>query len=216
MSVKTKLLSEEAVLTSKLKRAAIAPIASTQDMDEIALVSLKLKDPKKDPKQDPTTKTPDASKETAMFTKGKGGKGSPKGKGSSKGNRWTEPPWESNWGQAATGEEQNYRQWNPSPRSKGKGKGKHNADSGKAFNPQSLWCDIHQRYGHSTDWCFENPNRTGGPPPSNNGLWCETCNRSGHSADTCFAATIRIAPKGKGKTQPKGNTVPYGDRHWKS
>ena len=95
-----------------------------------------------------------------MFTKGKGGKGSPKGKGNSKGNRWTEPPWESNWGQAATGEEQNYRQWNPSPRSKGKGKGKHNADSGKAFNPQSLWCDIHQRYGHSTDWCFENPNRT--------------------------------------------------------
>jgi hypothetical protein len=104
MSVKTKLLSEEAVLTSKLKRTTMAPTASTQDADEIALVSLKLKDSKTDTKQDPTTKTPDASKETALFTKGKGGKGSPNGKGNLKGNNlWTEPQWESNWGQAATG-----------------------------------------------------------------------------------------------------------------
>jgi hypothetical protein len=33
-------------------------------------------------------------------------------------------------------------------------------DHGRGFDPQQLWCDIRQLYGHSTDWCYENPHRT--------------------------------------------------------
>jgi hypothetical protein len=99
LSVKTKLLSEEAVLASKIKRAAIAPTSKATE-GEIAFVSLKLKDSKKDTKKDPATTTHDASKDTTLFTKGKGGKGSPKGKGNSNGNnRWPATQWEGNWGQ---------------------------------------------------------------------------------------------------------------------
>jgi hypothetical protein len=76
LSVKTKLLNEEAVLASKSKRAAIAPTTKATE-DEIAFVSLKLKDskPAKETKQDPATANYDASKDTTLFTKGKGGKG---------------------------------------------------------------------------------------------------------------------------------------------
>ncbi len=87
-------------------------------------------------------------------------------------------------------------------------------DPSKGAVPQSLWCDIHQRFGHSTDWCFDNPNRTGGPSTYNDGLWCGTCNRPGHTSTSCFATTIRLPSTGKGKRQSdKGN---YGDRRWKS
>ena len=46
------------------------------------------------------------------------------------------------------------------PHGKGKGRGK-----GTGFDAKQLWCDIHQQYGHSTDWCYKNPNRTNGAPP---------------------------------------------------
>jgi hypothetical protein len=86
-------------------------------------------------------------------------------------------------------------------------------DPSQGFDPQTLWCDIHQRFGHSTDWCFESPNRTGGPAPNSSGPWCETCNRSGHTSNNCFASTIRIPAKGKGKGKRQSNP---GERNWKS
>jgi hypothetical protein len=87
-------------------------------------------------------------------------------------------------------------------------------DQGKGFDSQQLWCDIHQRYGHSTDWCYDNPHRTGGKPP----LWCELCNRSGHTANSCYATSIRISPKGKGSPPSKGSKGKghHGNRGWKS
>jgi hypothetical protein len=105
MSVKIKLLSEEAVLTSQTKKASQAPLPSTSTDDEIALVSKKMKDNKKHP----ITKTPQAattetaeetSLDKALWVKGKGGKGNPTGKGHAKGkNCWHTPDqhWNDTW-----------------------------------------------------------------------------------------------------------------------
>jgi hypothetical protein len=100
MSVKTKLLSEEAVLTSKLEQKDTKKATTfneTEKDDEIALASLKLKGKKKEP----TAKTPDDPKDTkdaALIMKGKGGKGDAKGKANSKGNyRWQFSRSEWNW-----------------------------------------------------------------------------------------------------------------------
>ena len=103
MSVKTKLFSEEAVLTSQSKKASLAPLPTKTTDDEIALVSKKTKDNKKHP----TTKIPTApqpaatteateeplgSLDKALWLKVKGGKGNPNGKGHPKGkNRWHAP-----------------------------------------------------------------------------------------------------------------------------
>jgi hypothetical protein len=171
--------------------------------DEIALVAKKTKDVKKStttktqPVTPPASTTTDemassSTPDTALWLKGKGGKGkSSKGK-----NRWPTPdqPWGDTW-----------TQWTPSP--KGKGQGKGNA------NTAQLWCDICQRQGHSTDWCYDNPQRTGGKPLYDD-LWCDTCNRSGHTSSSCFATSIKIIPKGKGKT--KGKPGKSGNRAWKS
>jgi hypothetical protein len=78
---------------------------------------------------------------------------------------------------------------------------------------KTLWCDICQRQGHSTDWCYDNPNRSGGKPLYDE-LWCETCNRSGHTSRSCYATSIKITPKGKGKS--KGKPGKSGNRGWKS
>ena len=56
MSVKTKLLSEEAVLTSQTKKASMTPLLSKTVDDEIALVSKTKKDLKK-PKNPPAVTT---------------------------------------------------------------------------------------------------------------------------------------------------------------
>ncbi len=56
MSVKTKLLSEEAVLTSQTKKASMTPLPSKTVDDEIALVSKTKKDHKK-PKNPPAATT---------------------------------------------------------------------------------------------------------------------------------------------------------------
>jgi hypothetical protein len=96
MSVKTKLLNEEAVLTSKSKQkdskkvTFISSSGETEKDDEIVLVSaLKITGKKKE-KKELTAPTPDDPKDNALFVKGKGGKGGKKGKGHPKGNhRWS-------------------------------------------------------------------------------------------------------------------------------
>jgi hypothetical protein len=213
MSVKTKLLSEEAVLNSKSKKDNIANTSKdTEKDDEIALASLKLTDKsKKSP-----IKTPDDSKDQSLFIKGKGGKGSPKGKGNPKG-KWRDPTWEHtwpSWSPTANATEPQHGSWATPSKGKGKGKDRGKAEREKGFDSQSLWCDIHQKYGHSTDWCFDNPYRTGGPSPNSDGSWCTTCNRTGHTSDSCYVTSIRIPSKGKGKT--KGGKGHYGNRAWKS
>jgi hypothetical protein len=160
-----------------------------------------------------------------LFTKGKGVKGYPKGKGNPKGNqRWRVPDldWENNlidWGQPAPNAAPHHDQgtWSQHQPPKGKGRGQDKSSTGpdKRFDPQTLWCEIHQKYGHSTDWCFDNPDRTGEPPPNTDGSWCDTCNRPCYTSTSCFATTIRISPKGKGKRQ-KGGKGNYGERNWKS
>jgi hypothetical protein len=129
-----------------------------------------------------------------------------KGKRDSKGNRWRAPAsdWDNKWNEWPN---QDPGKWTP-PTKGGKGKGKDD----KRFDPQSLWCEIHQTYGHSTDWCYENPNRTGGPPRNHESLWCETCNRPGHVSTSCYATSIRTKGKG-GTVKGKGNS---GDRNWKN
>ena len=215
LKVKTKLRNEEAVLTTKSKQKnskTSSTLGETEMDDEIALSSLKIKGKKAKDKPIVPVKTTDDPQEipdTTLFTQGKGGKGHPKGKGTRGRNRWnsSETAWDPNWndwGQQHSGQPQ----WTSPPKGKGRGK-----DKGKS-DPNTLWCDIHQKSGHSTDWCFDNPNRTGGPAPYTDGLWCDTCNRPGHASTSCFASTIRIPSKGKGKRgDGKGN---YGDRRWKS
>jgi hypothetical protein len=112
--------------------------------------------------------------------------------------------------------------WQPLPQ---KGKGKQPLKS-------KLWCDIHQAYGHSTDWCFENPYKSGGPPkqewnPYKSGgpatqEWCNHHQTYGHSTEACRKGNGQAPPPqqqghpshanakgGKGKT--KGSS-----RSWKS
>jgi hypothetical protein len=201
MSVKTKLLSEEAVLTSKSKKHHQHAKTTTDVNDEIALKLQETKLSKKTAK-DAAKESKDKAAEDAalLYIKGKGGKGPPKSKDNGW-NTWNDPQWNQPWTAPA----------------KGKGKGK---DTAKPFDPQGLWCDIHQKYGHSTEWCFDNPNRTGGKPTPATRPWCDSCNSYGHTSATCWANPSG-PPKGKGKSQyPKGKGGKgkdrYGDRQWKS
>jgi hypothetical protein len=154
--------------------------------------------------------------DSAQFTKGKGGKkGSPKGQRQWGDEQWTQwqpttwlpPPIEPSWQSFST-----------------KGKGQ------QQTKPKQ-WCDIHQAYGHSTDWCFDNPHRTGGPPKwASKGSpkqewqqqeWCDHHQTYGHSTAACR--------KGKGLNQPspqpgqppppkggKGKVKGPRERKWKS
>jgi hypothetical protein len=82
--------------------------------------------------------------------------------------------------------------WQPLPQ---KGKGKQPLKS-------KLLCDIHQAYGHSTDWCFENPYKSSGPPkqewnPYKSGgpatqEWCNHHQTYGHSRKRAVKATDKI------------------------
>ena len=166
LSVKTKLLSEEAVLHSKSKSAKDQPTHGKGNDDEIAL---KLQDVKisKDAKERTNNKAPDTPTDTAFLLKGKGGKGSPKGKGYPKGaykGAATDQTWTNQWNQPDKGEDYYQNNWERQPKGKGRGKWTSGNDRGTGFDPQTLWCDIHQAFGHTTDWCFDNPNRSGGPP----------------------------------------------------
>ena len=203
MSVKTKLLSEEAVITSKNKKASTEHSKAVKEKeDEIALLALKTQESREANATNAKDKSDTETKENAfLLVKGKGGKGKGKGKPNG-GSRWYAQDWQQ-WGSSNKADNPHSNPWTRPLKGKGRGKA-------KGFDAQNLWCDIHQKYGHSTDWCFENPNRTNGAPPPSAGLWCETCNRTGHTANDCYATSIKISPKGKGK---KGNS---GDRNWKS
>jgi len=192
MSVKTKILSEEAVLISKNKKANALVKANKEKDDEIALKLQELKSP-----SDKQTKETNEPKDKALMIKGKGGKGQ-KGKGGTKGyNTWNDSSqWPTQWSSSdATSTASYANNWTPPAKgqwrlsdvatpvspsnhwtqpTKGKGNGKPKVD------PSTLWCDIHQDYGHSTDWCFDNPNRTGGPPLPASRRWCDSCNTFGH------------------------------------
>ena len=205
MSVKTKLLSEEAVLTSKNKKASAEHSKAVKEKeDEIALLAFKAKEIKEANATNANDKSDTETKDKALLlakgkgAKGKGKKGKPNGR-----SQWYPQDWQQ-W-TTHTDDQTNY--W-AQPHGKGKGRGK--GTKGTGFDAKKLWCDIHQQYGHSTDWCYQNPNRTNEAPPPSSDLWCETCNRQGHTANNCFATSIKISPKGKGK---KGNP---GDRNWKS
>ncbi len=166
MSVKTKLLSEEAVLTSKNKKANAIVKANKEKDDEIALKLQELKSP-----SDKQIKEPNEPNDKALMFKGKGGKGQ-KGKGGAKGNNtWNEssqwptqwsPPdatstasYANNWTQPVKG------QWRLSdvvppvspanhwtPPAKGKGDGKPKVD------PSTLWCDRIETFA-----CFKVPKK---------------------------------------------------------
>ncbi len=106
---------------------------------------------------------------------------------------WTSPMNETTW---------------PYPITKGKG---------KTPNKSTLWCDIHQAYGHSTDWCFDNPNKSGGPPKQEWGgppkqEWCSNHQAYGHSTEECRKGK---SPSPKGSKGAKGKTK-SPNRAWKS
>ncbi len=104
LSVKTKLISEEAVLAAKKKGAKEQTKSSKDKDDEIAL---KLQEAKIT--SDKVAKEP---KDKAPFTpKGKGGKGTSQGENQQKGKRtWTEPEqnWNQPWSSAITGARTQY------------------------------------------------------------------------------------------------------------
>ena len=126
MSVKLRLISEEAVLTSQTKKAPTVPPPIKTIDDEIALVATTKRDLKKlTTPPTATTETPgdtSASPDTAFWMRGKGGKNDTKGKGRSKSkNRWVahEHQWNHDW-----------TQWSQPYKGKGRGKG------------EPFWCDI--------------------------------------------------------------------------
>jgi hypothetical protein len=96
LSVKTKLLSEEAILTSKKKKESDTTRAAKAVEDEIAL---KIRETKLS-----TEKTLKDPADKALMFKGKGNKGGPNGKGTGKGRQWHEAEWTPRQGKG--------RQWN--------------------------------------------------------------------------------------------------------
>ncbi len=132
----------------------------------------KIKKASKEAPEPSATTAEEESNDTALFSKGKE-KGGNKGKANSKGNyQWnSQTDWDNTWNdynsQQHSSDSSYYGQWNPSLKGKGYEKGKGKVDYAQGPDPQIHWCDIHQKYGHSTEWCFENPNRSGDPAPRN-------------------------------------------------
>ncbi len=146
LSVKSKILSEEAILKDKRATTKKALLSQKTTDDEIAMIL--------------AASTPAIIKpavDQAHFHKGKHGK-----PGGTTGQRqWAaQPGSQDNWGNWKHPPSWEPPAYEPSwPISPYKGKGK-----GKQHPKPQLWCGIHQAYGHSTDWCFDNPNRSGAPP----------------------------------------------------
>ena len=198
LSVKSKILQEEAILKDKRASTKRTLISQKAVDDEIAMKVLASKPTKIKPTVD-----------QAQIHKGKGGK-----KGGMKGQRdwaaqtsnstdqwatWQQPP---SWTPSAYETSWTY------PSSKGKG---------KATPKIPLWCDIHQAYGHSTDWCFDNPNKSGGPPKQEWGStknleWCDNHQVYGHSTGDCRKGQN---PPSKGVKGGKGK-FKSPNRSWKS
>ncbi len=193
ISVKSKILSEEAILKDKRESIKKEQLSQNVSDDEIAL-----KVDASKPKQPPKTKS--VTFDMGQFTKGKDGK-----KGGQRGQRqWADrSSSEESW--VTTNNWQQYQQsWSSPPNSSGMAttKGQCLATAkgkGKQSNRSRLWCDIHQAYGHSTDWCYSNPNESGGPPKLE---WCDHHQTYGHSTEACR--------KGNGPPSqpqpPKGHT----------
>ena len=161
---------------------------------------------------DTKIKAPKEPDDSSLMIKGKGGKGESKGKGRAKGQTtWTDASqWPTPWSSPVQHPTAPYSNWTPPAKGKGNGK----------VDPATLWCDIHQMHGHSTEWCFDNPYRSGGPPiPPSRSWWCDSCNSYGHTSDNCWAKSPSPNTKGKGQTSTpkgKGNKGRQGDRKWKS
>jgi hypothetical protein len=121
MSVKTKLLSEEAVLTSKNKKTNELIKAAKAKDDEIAL---KLQDLKIS--SDKKTKETKEPNDNLLMIKGKGGKGQSKGKGRAKGrNTWNDSSqWPTQWNLPEANPTAPNANWTPSAKGKGHGKSK--------------------------------------------------------------------------------------------
>jgi hypothetical protein len=132
-SVKTKLLSEEAVITSKSKKAKDQTRATKEKDDEIAP---KLQDFQLS--QDTKSKELKEPKDKLLMLKGKGDKGQPKGKGNAKGrNTWGDSDqWQNQWSPHETSSTAPYANWTQPAKGKGYGRTK--------VDPSTLWCDIHQ------------------------------------------------------------------------
>ena len=220
ISVKKKILSEEAVLSSQTKSSSDQTKRAKEMDDEIAL---KLKESKE---------LKEVKEQLSLMLKGKG---SNKGSSSNKGKRkWNEAeqPWK--WNQQTTWDDNKWNKpdkgkgngwndwnqpnqdWNQPNQDKGKGRGK-SSSKGKGFDTNLLWCEIHQKHGHSTDYCYDNPNRTGGKPISD--MWCDICYITGHTTNYCYDNPNRTT-RGKGKPNgqtkgEKGNSN-KGNRQWKS
>ncbi len=139
------LISEEAVLASKNKKAQVKKLATKAIDDEIAL---KLKDLKTS--ADTPPKEPNEPKDKLLMLKGKGEKGR-KGKG--KGKRpWNDTDqWQPKWDSPGERSSAQYPNWTPPAQGQGQR---------TKVDPSTHWCDIHQTHGHSTEWCFDNPYRT--------------------------------------------------------
>ncbi len=130
---------------------------------------------------------------------------------------------ETKFGEGGKGNRRRGKGWNewsdwnqPTQQDKGKGREK-SGSKGKNPDPKLHWCDIHQKYGHSTDYCFDNPNRTGGKPIAE--MRRDICYKTGHTTNYCYDN-----PKGfnNGKARPyeqakgeKGKSN-KGNRNWKS
>ena len=191
LSVKSKMASEEAILKDKRVSAKKALISQKDTEDEIAMTVAALT-PKVIPALD-----------QAQIHKGKGGKNGMKGQ-----REWTPADQWTTWQQPPSWTSPVYENSWTYPSSKGKG---------KAPQKNTLWCDIHQAYGHSTDWCFNNPNKSGGPPKQPWGSpktpeWCDNHQVYGHSTAECRkgkSSPLNGGKGGKGKSKSP-------NRAWKS
>jgi hypothetical protein len=208
--VKSKIMCEEAILKDKRESIKKEQLSKQSLDDEIAL---KVEASKPKPH-----KTKPVIVDLSQISKGKDGKkGGPRGQRqwndrSSSDESWntsdtlqqSQPPWPL----ASPPVEWQQPKGNAWP-SKGKG---------KQSNRSKLWCDIHQAYGHSTDWCFSNPNKSGGPPKLE---WCNHHQMYGHSTEECRKGNgaTSPAPQQKGSTPPTkgGKGKSKGpNRAWKS
>ena len=219
LSVKTKILSEEAIL--KDKRADNNQSAKQTVHDEIAMTVAATPPPSTPP-----------TVPIAQFNKGKKGKngkkGGPRGQRIwNDGNQWPQqpawssPPTDNSWAQPLPkGKGWSMDKWQLPPSWPSSG----NASQWSSHSPkgkgsptqkQQLWCDFHQAYGHSTDWCFSNPNRTGGPPKQE---WCHHHQSYGHSTEACRKGNGHLLQGDPSQAQPKGGKGKSqgNSRAWKS
>jgi hypothetical protein len=226
LQVKTNIWSEDAILKDK-QVDKTDQFSTTSAPDEIAMTVAALPIPSSQPTVD-----------SAQFNKGKNGKngkkGGPNGQRSwNDGNQWnSETTWQqqlawplptsdNSWtSPSQKGKGWNTNQWQQPPNWSSSGNDSQwtpPSNKGKGSNTQKkqLWCDYHQAYGHSTDWCFSNPNRTGGPPKQE---WCNHHQSYGHSTEACRKGNGAPNQDDSSKARQKGSKGKSkgNSRAWKS